>query len=132
MTAEKKTLAEANRLSAMLNAVLGTERFPVEVAELALEYSRQCFPDSPVDKVQGDALEDFDGMLVANKARTKWLILYISAVRCEGRQRFTIAHEFGHYLLHRHQQNRFECSNADIETGEGTGRDIETKADTRS
>ena len=129
MTAEKKPLAEANRLSAMLNTVLGTERFPVEVAELALEYSRQCFPDAPVDKVQGEALEDFEGMLVANKARTKWLILYNSAVRSEGRQRFTIAHEFGHYLLHRHQQQRFECGDADIETGEGTGRDIEAEAD---
>jgi Zn-dependent peptidase ImmA (M78 family) len=129
MTAEKKPLAEANRLSAMLNAVLGTERFPVKVAELALEYSRQCFPDSPVDKVQGEALEDFDGMLVANKARTKWLILNNSAVRSEGRQRFTIAHEFGHYLLHRHRQQRFECGDADIETGEGTGRDIEAEAD---
>jgi Zn-dependent peptidase ImmA (M78 family) len=129
MTAEKKPVAEANRLSAMLNAVLGTERFPVEVKELALEYSRQCFPDDPVDKVQGEALEDFDGMLVANKASTKWLILYNSAVRSEGRQRFTIAHEFGHYLLHRHRQHRFACGDADIETGEGTGRDIETEAD---
>jgi Zn-dependent peptidase ImmA (M78 family) len=129
MTAEKKPLAEANRLSAMLNAVLGTERFPVAVGELAIEYSHQCFPESPVDKVQGEALEDFDGMLVANKARTKWLILYNSAVRSEGRQRFTIAHEFGHYLLHRHQQQRFECGDADIETGEGTGRDIEAEAD---
>jgi Zn-dependent peptidase ImmA (M78 family) len=129
VTAEKKPLAEANRLSAMLNAVLGTERFPVEVKQLAVEYSHQCFPDAPVDKVQGEALEDFDGMLVANKSRRKWLILYNSAVRSEGRQRFTIAHEFGHYLLHRHQQQRFECGDADIETGEGTGRDIETEAD---
>jgi Zn-dependent peptidase ImmA (M78 family) len=129
MTAEKKPVAEANRLSAMLNAVLGTERFPVVVADLALEYSRQCFPETPIDKVQGEALEDFEGMLVANRARTKWLILYNSAVRSEGRQRFTVAHEFGHYLLHRHQQQRFECGDADIETGEGTGRNIEAEAD---
>lgn len=122
-------MAEANRLSSMLNAVLGTERFPVKVDELALEYSRQCFADSPIDKVQGEDLEGFDGMLAANKARSKWLLLYNSAVKSEGRKRFTIAHEFGHYLLHRHQQDRFECGDDDIETGDGNERDIELEAD---
>ena len=68
-------------------------------------------------------------MLTANKARSKWLILYNSAVRSEGRKRFTIAHEFGHYLLHRHQQDRFACGDADIETGDRTERDIEAEAD---
>jgi len=129
MSALKKPMAEANRLSVMLNTVLGTERFPVPVAELALEYSRQCFPDSPVTKVQGEAIEGFEGMLTANKARSKWLILYNSAVRSEGRKRFTIAHEFGHYLLHRHRQDRFACGDADIETGDRTERDIEAEAD---
>ena len=52
------TLAEANRISSMLNMVLGANRFPVKVDEVALEYSRQCFADSPVDKVHG---EDLDG-----------------------------------------------------------------------
>lgn len=129
MSAVKKPMVEANRLSVMLNTVLGTERFPVRVAELAIEYSRQCFRESPVAKVQGEDLEGFEGMLTANKARSKWLILYNSAVRSEGRKRFTIAHEFGHYLLHRHQQDRFACGDADIETGDRTERDIEAEAD---
>ncbi|GLR26043.1 ImmA/IrrE family metallo-endopeptidase [Limnobacter litoralis] len=122
-------MAEANRISKMLNAVLGTERFPVKVDELALEYSHQCFADSPIDKVQGEDLDDFDGMLAANKSRSKWLILYNSATASEGRKRFTIAHEFGHYLLHRHQQDRFECGGDDIETGDNNGRDIEAESD---
>ena len=42
----KKPTVEANRLSKMLNQVLGEERFPVKVEELALEYSAQCFPNS--------------------------------------------------------------------------------------
>ncbi|WP_229503736.1 ImmA/IrrE family metallo-endopeptidase [Massilia putida] len=122
-------MAEANRISKMLNAVLGTERFPVKVDELALEYSRQCFAASPIDKVQGEDLDGFDGMLAANKSRSKWLILYNSATASEGRKRFTIAHEFGHYLLHRHQQDRFECGGDDIETGDNNGRDIEAESD---
>jgi len=129
MTDAKKPMAEANRISTMLNAVLGTDRFPVKVDELAIEYSRQCFADSPVDKVRGEVLDGFDGMLAANKTRSKWLILYNSAPRSEGRKRFTIAHEFGHYILHRHQQDRFECGDDDIETGDNDERDIEAEAD---
>jgi Zn-dependent peptidase ImmA (M78 family) len=127
MTDHKKPMAEANRISGMLNAVLGPDRFPVKVDELAVEFSRQCFPDSPIDKVEGADLEDFDGLLKANKTRSKWLILYNSAVSSEGRKRFTIAHEFGHYLLHRHQQTEFSCGDEDIESGDS--RDIEAEAD---
>ncbi len=53
MTEHKQPMAEANRISSMLNMVLGANRFPVKVDEVALEYSRQCFADSPVDKVHG-------------------------------------------------------------------------------
>ena len=129
MTDAKKPMAEANRISAMLNTVLGAERFPVKVDELALEYSHQCFAGSPIDKVQGEDLDGFDGLLKANKTRSKWLILYNSATPSEGRKRFTIAHEFGHYILHRHKQDLFECGNGDIETGDNNGRNIETEAD---
>ena len=68
-------------------------------------------------------------MLKANKARSKWLVLYNSATPSEGRKRFTIAHEFGHYILHRHQQDLFECGDDDIETGDNNERDIEAEAD---
>ena len=129
MTEGKKPMAEANRISTMLSMVLGAERFPVKVDELAVEYSRQCFADSPIDKVQGEDLDGFDGLLKANKARSKWLILYNSATPSEGRKRFTIAHEFGHYILHRHQQDLFECGDGDIETGDNNERDIEAEAD---
>jgi len=129
MTDAKKPMAEANRISSMLNTVLGADRFPVKVDELALEYSRQCFSDSPIDKVQGEAMDGFDGLLKANKSRSKWLVLYNSATPSEGRKRFTIAHEFGHYILHRHQQDIFECGDGDIETGDNNERDIEAEAD---
>ncbi len=128
MSEIKWPMAEANRISSMLNLVLGTDRFPVKVDQVAVEYSRQCFADSPVDKVDAQDLEGFEGMLAANKAHSKWLILYNSEVSSEGRKRFTVAHEFGHYLLHRHQQDRFQCGNDDISTGDGK-RDIETEAD---
>lgn len=125
----KKPIAEANRISSMLNTVLGLERFPVNVDELAREYSKHCFAKSPVDKVEGADLDSIDGMLIANRDRSKWMILYNSAVTSDGRKRFTIAHEFGHYLLHRHQQDQFECGSDVIEAGDTSGRDIESEAD---
>ena len=128
MTGAKHPIADANRVSTVLKQVLGPDRFPVKVDEVAMEYSRQRFPKSPVAKVDGQDLAGFDGMLTANASRSKWLILYNSAVRSAGRKRFTIAHEFGHYMLHTDQQDRFECSDADIETG-GDRRNIETEAD---
>lgn len=125
----KKPIAEANRISVMLNTILGLNRFPVNVEELALEYSRQCFPNSPIDMVLGEDLDGFDGMLRKHKSQSKWLILYNSAVASVGRKRFTIAHEFGHYLLHRHQQHLFACGGDVIEVGDGSERNIESEAD---
>jgi len=131
MTGTKRPKAQANEISDLLNQVLGLDRFPVPVEDVALEYSQQRFRDAPITKVQGEDLDGFDGMLAPNKARNKWMILYNSAVSSEGRKRFTVAHEFGHYLLHRHQQEEFACGAGDIETsGEGKGsRDIEKEAD---
>lgn len=131
MTDQKHPKAEANDISKLLNQVFGPDRFPVPVEDVALEYTQHKFRDAPIAKVKGEDLEGFDGMLAANKARDKWLILYNSAVSSEGRKRFTVAHEFGHYLLHRHQQEEFACGAGDIETsGEGKGsRDIEKEAD---
>lgn len=127
MSIPKKPMAEANRISAMLNTVLGEDRFPVQVDELAVEYSRQCFPDSPIERVEGEVLGEFEGMLAAKKSQSKWMILYNSAVVSEGRKRFTVAHEFGHYILHRDQQSRFECGAGDIAAGDN--QDIELEAD---
>jgi Zn-dependent peptidase ImmA (M78 family) len=131
MTATMRPKAQANDLSKLLNQIFGTDRFPVPVEDVALQYSQQRFRETPIAKVQGEELDGFDGMLAANKKRDKWMILYNSAVSSEGRKRFTVAHEFGHYLLHRHQQEEFACGPGDIETsGEGKGsRDIEKEAD---
>lgn len=129
MSEPKQPAAEANDISKLLNTVFGENRFPVPVDEVAQEYSQQRFRDDPIDRVKGENLDGLEGMLAANKARSKWMILYNSAVRSEGRKRFTIAHEFGHYLLHRRDQDLFECGDADIETGDGNERDIEKEAD---
>lgn len=56
---------------------------------------------------------------------TRWRILY-GVDRPLPRQRFTIAHEFGHFALHRNLQTHFECSNDDV-AGDSE-RDIQLEA----
>ena len=129
MTKHKRPMAVANQISDMLNQVLGIDRFPVDVQQLALEYTNQCFPDSPITKIQGERIDGFEGMLKANKSKTKWLIVYNDGNGSEGRQRFTVAHEFGHYMVHRELQDEFACHDDEISTGERSKRDIEAEAD---
>lgn len=90
---------EANRLSVLLRHVLGENRFPVDVEALALEVSKNN--DDPIVKIVGAALPGFEGMLRPHGKRPGWHVIYNHDPRYRGRVRFTVAHEFGHYQLHR-------------------------------
>ena len=122
----------ANTLTLLLNGVHGaaSERFPVTVAELAKEYSRHRFPDDPVSLVIGDNLPNFDGALYkAPPGKKGWGIIYNSSIASPGRINFTIAHEFGHYLLHRLRfPDGLECGQQDIMRWESEYRQIEAQA----
>ncbi|MDT3683701.1 MAG: ImmA/IrrE family metallo-endopeptidase [Pseudorhodoplanes sp.] len=106
----------ANDLTLLLNAVLGADRFPVKVPDIAAEFSRQRFPDDPITLIKGDVLPNFDGALVRAPAGKKgWGILYNSAIGSPGRVNFTLGHEFGHYLMHRQAYpNGIRCGDQDV------------------
>lgn len=108
--AAKSPRKEAIRLSRLLEMSLGAERFPVDIAGLAREVSRNY--GDPIDKIVGDELPGFEGMLRPHKKRPAWHIVYSTNPQYRGRERFTIAHEFGHYMLHRP-----ELSAADYQDG---------------
>ncbi|MER9177762.1 ImmA/IrrE family metallo-endopeptidase [Mesorhizobium sp. M0955] len=101
----------AFEITHLLNVVLGADRFPIDVAQVALEFSRNRFASDPIVMVKGDNLPTFDGALYpAPKGRPGWGIIYNNAISSKGRINFTLAHEFGHYLLHRlAYPNGFEC-----------------------
>jgi len=82
----------------------GLDPFPIKVEPLAREHSRQVFPDAPITMVDGKEFSPkFDGMLMPNPhVPGEWGIVYNKAIRSPGRINFTLAHELGHYLLHRH------------------------------
>ena len=99
-----RPLKEAARITQMLDHVLGGDRFdrgPVDVIRLALEYSRQVAPESPIHEVVERNIPGCVGALVYGEARPRqWAIMYHLG-QSEGRRSFTVGHEFAHYILHR-------------------------------
>ena len=124
----------ANTLTVLLNSAYGDgpDRFPVNVEKLAKEYSHQRFPDDPITLVKGDRLPSFDGALYRAPAQKKgWGIIYNKAVSSRGRINFTLAHEFGHYLLHRREYpDGIECSQEDMVRWDSAYGRIEQQANT--
>jgi hypothetical protein len=119
MSARVPPIRYANELTVLLDTVLGVDRFPVDVPTVALEVSRQRFPDDPIAVVRGERLSNFDGALYrAPAGKSGWGIFYNSAISSKGRINFTLGHEFGHYLLHRLDfpkgQQGIECGDRDV------------------
>ena len=138
---KKAPQKEANRLSVLLRTVLGGDRFPVNIADLAREVSKNN--EDPINKIQGCAIDGFEGMLRAHRKRPAWNILYNEDPRYKGRERFTLAHEFGHYMLHRPQLSKldykdgqlvrecdFECQPMQMNTWKSSEKIREEEADT--
>ena len=122
----------ANHITLILNKVKGEhERFPVDVRSVAYELSRQLFPEAPITQIEGnDFGSGIEGMLVPIPNKTgEWGIIYNESTRSKGRINFTLAHEFGHYLLHRKlRPSGFQCAPRDmVRWDQGEGK-IETEA----
>lgn len=124
-----KPKAEANKLSKILSIFLGEDRFPVDVESLALEYSKETSPSDPIVKIKKSDVDNFEGALIKHPNKSQWMILYKENIRSEGRKRFTIAHELGHYMLHRAEMDEFLCASIVGEQSLSV-RDIENEADT--
>lgn len=109
----------ANRASILLRHSLGEDRFPVDVERLALEWSPVLDPEAPITRVRARPLEGCEGALIDGRSRNKgWGVAYSDTITHPGRRRFTIAHEFGHFLLHRHvsPEGGFNCRQEDLAT----------------
>lgn len=117
--------AEAIKLTRLWQAVHG-QSYPIRAGALAVEWSRQVAPAEPIGEVQAQELNGFEGGLFWLKNRGEWVVLYKPHENSPGRSNFTIAHEFGHYVLHRKRQAQFQCSDDDAL---GQGATIEREAD---
>jgi len=112
----KHPIKEANTVIALLDAVLGKDRYPLNIEDICLEYSRSKFPDHRIKEVKGDDLPGFEGALYGSHrdGKSLWLILFNNQIPQPGRINFTLAHEFGHYLMRRDELDEFECSQKDL------------------
>jgi IrrE N-terminal-like domain len=71
--------------------------------------------------------DSFEGALLCSRHRLSGRILVKRGLREEGRKRFTIGHEIGHFILHR--QNQISCSSTDIAHWENERDNPERQAD---
>lgn len=70
-----------------------------------------------------------EGALVRNpNDSAEWGIFYNADASPE-RRRFTVAHEIGHFILHRDRQPAFNCDKESVYSGTDTLRAIEREAD---
>lgn len=126
----------ANRLNKILNQfhqIHGGDRFPVDVETLALQIPAQFQTGEPI-VVQGQDIDpEFEGALfnlnAGSQTKGSWAIVYNQSIPSSGRIRFTLAHELGHYLLHRKIQEAFNCSEVDMLHWDSPERQLEAQAD---
>jgi len=90
----------AIHLTQLLNAANPPDRYRFDIGRLAPETSQTIYPSDPIARVNEEDLDGFAGALVPSDSGKRWGIMYRGG-QSPGRTRFTIAHEFGHYLLHR-------------------------------
>ena len=122
----KRPMAEANRLSQLLRVLPEPERFPVDVRNLAFELSSHRYKDAPITQIETFDIDGVEGLLGRHPSGKKWKIGYSSRIQSAGRVRFTLAHELGHYILHRELRDRFRCSTKEMH--EWDELEIETEA----
>jgi len=108
--------------------LLSGQSFPVRVKDIALEVTKSRFSD-PIGCVIPHGIDGIDGMLSKRQKKNDWCISYDESVTVPGRINFTIAHELGHYLLHRNQRDAFQCGQMQIiEYDSPESRRIESQA----
>lgn len=132
VTGKKYPHKEANRITKFLDLGLtGSVRFPVDVKQVALELT-PSFNTDPITAVRGDSFKSIDGALVRHSNEKEWGILYNTEIVHPGRVNFTLAHELGHYMVHRHTitSDRIECGQRDMLDENSGQKNIEAEANT--
>jgi hypothetical protein len=108
----------------------GKDRFPIDVKQIALEYSKTRYPNDPIHNVQPASIKTFEGALMPLQKRGGWAILYNPSISSAGRINYTLGHEYGHYLCHRLQvPGGFECGQSAVLGQAGKSGDREREAD---
>ena len=120
----------AARILSWLDAI-GCLTLPID-----LELVRQMLPGTPFGRGTSTIMtpaeltwNGSEGALVRNpENHAEWGIFVNPKARTE-RKRFTVAHELGHFVLHRATQSTFNCDKESVYAGIDTLKAIEREAD---
>jgi hypothetical protein len=116
----------ALHLTQLLNLSNPPDRYRFDVGALAKEVSKNIYPSDPISEVKGADLEGCEGALLPSASGKRWGIYY-NLKSSPPRWRFTIAHEFGHYVLHRKKYPEgIRCDEAAVDGRNGV--EIEREA----
>jgi hypothetical protein len=101
-----------------------------------LDRVREMLPGTPlgqgvrsIQAPMASPIEGCEGMLVCNPDDAAEWGIFVNTRSCQTRQRFTIAHELGHFVLHRGEQAGFQCDKDAVHLGLGESAAIEREAD---
>lgn len=123
--------AEALEYARLWNTVFNTNPdnfYPVDVERLIFEVINRKFPDQPIVQVVGGDLGSLEGTL--KLVGNDWHLVYNNRISNSGRINFTIAHELGHYICHRHFYSEFKCDSQSLRGIDATqSKNIEKEAD---
>lgn len=87
----------------------GDARFPVDVDFLARGAHTMYGWDDAITDIHTGNWKSFDGFLVRKPDNAKEWVLSYSEHLTPGRQRFTKAHELGHFVIHSRRLQEFRC-----------------------
>ncbi|MBF0423309.1 MAG: ImmA/IrrE family metallo-endopeptidase [Magnetococcales bacterium] len=115
----------------VMEEAFGPEHFPINISETAKLFTVRKYPKDPITIVRGHDLPGLEGMLIRNEKQNREWAIFFNQNNAKRRIRFTLAHEFGHYLLHRRQYpNGFRCQVPDIPLKDRQLAHLEHEADT--
>ena len=109
---------------------IGCRKLPID-----LDLVRQMLPDTPFGR--GTVIKEpadltwnaSEGALVRNSDNHGEWGIFVNPKARPVRKRFTVAHELGHFILHRATQSTFNCDKESVYAGIDTLKQIEREAD---
>lgn len=103
----------AFEINRTIQAALGSDAYPLRMRDVIEQFAPIHAPDVNVE-IEYRPLGSIEGALVASSDKKNFVILVNEDIGSRGRANFTLAHEFGHLLLHRRVRAEFMCGPRDV------------------
>ncbi|MER9518450.1 ImmA/IrrE family metallo-endopeptidase [Mesorhizobium sp. M0614] len=118
-----KLLREANRIITLWRSH-GPNTPKIDLEKIFQEI---ILPSSNGDvcKIVYEPFDSFEGLMARQNDSREWRIGVNTSIKYAPRRNFTLAHEMGHFIGHRYEQDVFECSFDNLNDFQNTGFELE-------